>query len=123
MSGILSDDVESYEAASFRAMRPPYVFTSTSSDDPPLLKATRRHSFPLGEPWTNATGVLFAVETVAELAAGEVASEDFELEHVHADTAQPRTGEVLARLLDAVSRPTQQDSAPIAFDPDDYPLF
>ena len=123
MSGVLIDDFESFEAATFRTTRPPYVLTSTSSDDPPLLKASWRHLVIAGEPWTNATGVVFVAEDFADLAAGDVPSDEAELERVAADTEQPRSGDFLTRMLDAVSRPTERENTPIAFDPDDYPLF
>lgn len=122
MSSILSDDIESFEAASFRTTRPPYVLTSTSSSDPPLFRTSCRHVV-VGEPWTNATGVLFAAENFAELAVGDLSQEDVEFEQIAADTEHIRSADFLARTLDAISRPTERENTPIGFDPDDYPLF
>jgi hypothetical protein len=123
MSSLLADDVVAFEAVSFRTMRPPYVLTSTSSDDPPYPQVSRRHLPSVGEPWTNATGVIFAVENVAELAAGEVLPGHIESERVIPDTEHARAGDFLARTLDSISRPIERENTPVSFDPDDYPLF
>jgi hypothetical protein len=123
MSGILIDDFEPFEGATFRTMRPPYVLTSISSGDPPLFKQAWRQVVTSGEPWTNATGILFAKEELAELAVGDEQTDNELLETFIADCEQPRPVEVLAKMFDMGTRPIEHENVALPFDPDDCPLF
>lgn len=40
-----------------------------------------------------------------------------------ADTDTPRGAGEFAEILDRFTKPTEQESVPITFDPDDYPLL
>lgn len=51
-----------------------------------------------------------------------VSSQEEDLETIRGDTGHPWSGEMLARTLHRISRPTVREHVPLLSDPDDYPL-
>lgn len=63
-----------------------------------------------------------AEEIVAEWRPAAPGLAADQMQKIVAHTSEAHTPASLARILDHVSRPAEQDSVPLGFNPDDYPL-